>query len=77
VGRFEANGIAFVKTKQRVEKAGAWKPAKMKNRFLPPPTLPWKSRRIRQIPTFPLHRPLLTFSNQRSGRLAPPQTETG
>ena len=32
------------KPKNAVEKAGAWKAAKTKNRFPPPPPLPWKSR---------------------------------
>src|SRR5882724_9695526 len=40
-----------------MEKAGAWKPAKTKkSRFPPAPTLPWKSRRRREIPTFPPRR---------------------
>src|SRR5882757_3050089 len=39
-----------------VEKAGAWKTVKTKSRFPPSPTLPWKSRRRREIPTFPPRR---------------------
>src|ERR1051326_5327044 len=42
--------------KSAVEKAGAWKPSKTTNRFPPAPTLPWKSRRKREIPTFPPRR---------------------
>ena len=42
--------------KSAVEKAGAWKPAKTKSRFPPAPTLPWKSRPNREIPTFPPRR---------------------
>src|SRR5450432_1067897 len=42
--------------KSAVEKAGAWKPAKTKSRFPPAPTLPWKSRQRREIPTFPPRR---------------------
>src|ERR1051325_10692708 len=48
--------------KSAVEKAGAWKPAKTKSRFPPAPTLPWKSRRRREIPTFPPRRRRLLFS---------------
>src|SRR5258708_39942675 len=44
-----------------VEKAGAWKPAKTKSRFPPAPTLPWKSRPNREIPTFPPRRLRLLF----------------
>src|ERR1035438_1519821 len=44
-----------------VEKAGAWKPAKTKTRFPPAPTLPWKSRRSSEIPTFPPRRLRLLF----------------
>src|SRR6476469_8024277 len=44
-----------------VEKAGAWKPAKTKGRFSPAPTLPWKSRKKREIPTFPPRRLRLVF----------------
>src|SRR5438128_5494169 len=39
-----------------VEKAGVWKPVKTKSRFSPAPTLPWKSRQRREIPTFPPRR---------------------
>src|SRR5437016_14154577 len=39
-----------------VEKAGVWKPAKTKTRSSPAPTLPWKSRQRREIPTFPPRR---------------------
>src|SRR5450631_151264 len=42
--------------KSAVEKAGAWKPAKTRSRFPPAPTLPWKSRQRREIPTFPPRR---------------------
>src|ERR1051325_4920105 len=42
--------------KSAVEKAGAWEPSKTTNRFPPAPTLPWKSRRKREIPTFPPRR---------------------
>src|SRR5689334_22612295 len=42
--------------KSAVEKAGAWKPSKTTNRFPPAPTLLWKSRRKREIPTFPPRR---------------------
>src|ERR1041384_2196788 len=48
--------------KSRVEKAGVWKPVKTKSRFPPAPTLPWKSRRRREIPTFPPRRRRLLFS---------------
>lgn len=41
-----------------VEKARAWEPAKTKSRFPPAPTLPWKSRLHREIPTFPPRRRL-------------------
>src|SRR6476620_4208063 len=47
--------------KSVVEKAGAWKPAKTKSRFPPAPTLPWKSRPNREIPTFPPCRLRLLF----------------
>src|ERR1022692_3412770 len=47
-----------------VEKAGAWKPGKTKNRFPPAPTLPWKSRPNREIPTFPPRRRRLLFSQK-------------
>src|ERR1700694_5937768 len=53
--------------KNAVEKAGDWKPAKTKSRFPPAPTLPWKSRKNSEIPTFPQHPPPLIFSNQRTG----------
>src|ERR1043165_4039204 len=42
--------------KSAVEKAGAWEPSKTTNRFPPAPTLPWKSRGKREIPTFPPRR---------------------
>src|SRR5450755_1947994 len=45
-----------------VEKAGAWKPAKTESRFPPAPTLPWKSRPNREIPTFPPRRRRLLSS---------------
>ncbi len=48
-----------------VEKAGAWKPAKTKNRFPPSPTLPWKSRPHREIPTFPPRRRRLYIFKKR------------
>src|ERR1700693_2089719 len=47
------------KLRSAVEKARAWKPAKTKSRFPPLPTLPWKSRQVREIPTFPPRRRLL------------------
>src|SRR6266478_9085113 len=47
--------------KSAVEKAGAWEPAKTKSRFPPAPTLPWKSRPNREIPTFPPRRLRLLF----------------
>src|SRR5215212_8642090 len=54
--------------KSAVEKAGAWKPAKTKSRFSPAPTLPWKSRKIREIPTFPPRRLLYVWENQKPRR---------
>src|SRR6185437_11446817 len=60
-----------------VEKAGAWKPARSNGRFPPSPTLPWKSRKRREIPTFPPHRLLLLAVNEKQGRLAPPKPKTG
>src|ERR1700693_908804 len=54
-----------------VEKAGAWKPAKTKNRFPPAPTLPWKSRRRREIPTFPPRRLRLLFYPKEKQRPKP------
>src|SRR4029077_10593705 len=59
--------------KSAVEKAGAWKPAKTKPRFPPVPTLPWKSRKPREIPTFPPRRRRFVFSNPRRRRLTPPK----
>ena len=58
VGRYDAEGgqLATKTQQSAVEKAGAWKPAKTKCRFSPAPTLPWKSRRRREIPTFPPRR---------------------
>src|SRR5690349_11068763 len=50
--------------KSAVEKAGVWKPVKTKSRFPPAPTLPWKSREKREIPTFP---------PRRRGRLSSPR----
>ena len=48
--------LAVAASRRAVEKAGVWKPAKTKNRFSPAPTLPWKSRRNGEIPTFPPRR---------------------
>src|SRR5579884_3534073 len=54
-----------------VEKAGAWKPAKTKSRFPPAPTLPWKSRKNREIPTFPPRRLLLLLCQKRKQKQKP------
>src|ERR1700704_6386342 len=56
------------KTKSAVEKAGAWKPAKTKSRFPPAPTVPWKSRKLREIPTFPPRRLLHLWQNRKPRR---------
>src|SRR5579862_7183470 len=57
--------------KSAVEKAGAWKPAKTTNRFPPAPTLPWKSRRKRETPTFPPRRLRLLFCPKEKQRPNP------
>src|ERR1700694_2828035 len=57
--------------KSAVEKAGAWKPAKTKSRFSPAPTLPWKSRTNREIPTFPPRRRRLLFYPKEKQRPKP------
>ena len=57
--------------KSAVEKAGAWKPAKTKSRFPPAPTLPWKSRPKREIPTFPPRRLRLLFCPNRKAKAKP------
>ena len=44
--------------RRAVEKAGPWKPWKTTNRFPTVPTVPWKTRPPRGIPTFPPPRPL-------------------
>src|SRR6266566_370330 len=54
--------------KSAVEKAGAWKPAKTKSRFPPAPTLPWKSRKLREIPTFPPRRLRFVWENRKPRR---------
>src|ERR1700733_13543069 len=60
--------------KSAMEKTGAWKPEKTEPRFPPLPTLPWKSRRQRAIPTFPARRRRFVFSNpKRRRRLTPPK----
>ena len=64
VGRYRQHGRKAGQRdtpKSAVEKAGAWKPAKTKSRFPPAPTLPWKSRQRREIPTFPPRRLRLLF----------------
>src|SRR6202521_1550648 len=55
-----------------LEKTGAWKPAKTKSRFPPAPTLPWKSRTNREIPTFPPRR-LLALSYPRGKQRPKPK----
>jgi hypothetical protein len=63
------------KRQSAVEKAGAWKPAKTSGRFSPAPTLPWKSRKLREIPTFPPRRVLSVSQNQEPRRrLTPPKS---
>ena len=57
--------------KSAVEKVGVWKPAKTKSRFPPAPTLPWKSRQEREIPTFPPRRLRLVFYPQKKQRPKP------
>src|ERR1700680_2940796 len=57
--------------KSAVEKAGAWKPAKTNSRFPPAPTLPWKSRTNREIPTFPPRRLRLLFYPKEKQRPKP------
>ena len=59
------------KAKSAVEKAGAWKPGKTKSRFPPAPTLPWKSRRRREIPTFPPRRQRLLLSKEAKAKTKP------
>src|SRR6185437_13737610 len=54
-------------TPSAVEKAGAWKPVKTQSRFPPSPTLPWKSRKPREIPTFPPRRLLFVAVNENQG----------
>ena len=39
--------------KRAVEMAERWKEGKSKGRISPLPTVPWKSRKEREIPTFP------------------------
>lgn len=65
------------RTRSAVEKAGAWKSAKTKSRFPPSPTLPWKSRPLREIPTFPPRRLLLVAVNEKPRRREPPKPKTG
>ncbi len=74
VGRYSSKGEKLIsaKPKSAVEKAGAWKPAKTKSRFPPAPTLPWKSRQEREIPTFPPRRLRLVFYPQKK-----PKTQDG
>src|SRR5207248_4203620 len=57
--------------KSAVEKAGVWKPAKTNGRFSPAPTLPWKSRKKREIPTFPPRRLRLLFCPKEKQRPKP------
>jgi len=63
VGRFDSKGMKLTgaATEKRRGKGGAWKPGKTKSRFPPAPTLPWKSRPNREIPTFPPRRLRLLF----------------
>ncbi len=58
VGRYDARGNPLQEKAplSTVEKAGVGKPVKTKNRFAPAPPLPWKSRRRREISTFPPRR---------------------
>ena len=58
-----------------VEKAGAWKPAKTKSRFPPAPTLPWKSRRKREIPTFPPRRRAVVCRQEKAKTKAKAKTK--
>src|SRR3954452_16899986 len=44
---------------EAVEKTGPWKPWKTTSRFPTAPTVPWKSRKVGGIPTFPPLRPRL------------------
>ncbi len=58
IGRYSSTGENWSARQARsaVEKAGAWKPGKTKSRFPAAPTLPWKSRKNGEIPTFPPRR---------------------
>jgi hypothetical protein len=55
VGRYNRTGetLADAKPKERRGKGGSMEAGETKSRFPPAPTLPWKSRPNREIPTFP------------------------
>ena len=60
---------ARTKPPSAVEKAGPWKPVENQNPVPTAPTTPWKSRRRREIPTFPpRRRSCCCFKTQRQNQ---------